>query len=86
EDGPKTAFKDPATSAILINDALETGRLADIPEALSRMRSGEGPTVRSIRPGEAIHLAEVLETLERSGLRLVAIPRAEKRSAATCGG
>ena len=64
----------PVENALLLNDALETGRLGDIADALSRIRNGNAATIRSIAQGGGMHLAELMDILQSAGLRLVAVP------------
>ena len=65
----------PRTCALYLNDAMESGDVGTIIEALRDIARRKGSRVRSLGAGETVHLAEMMEILRDAGVRLVAEPR-----------
>ena len=70
----ETYLDDPKTCAHYLSDALETCLADEIAEALRDIGRANGCKVQSLTGGGNMHLAEIVDILERAGILLVAIP------------
>jgi DNA-binding phage protein len=71
---------DPKTCALYLSDALETNRPDDISEALRDIGRANGNKVQTLGGGGGMRLDEILDILERAGLRLSAIPASPRQT------
>lgn len=64
---------DPRTCALYLSDALESGRVGEVSEALRDIGRASGAKVCTLR-GE-VGLAELMSILDAAGIILVAVPK-----------
>lgn len=81
-------FDDPKICALYLNDALDKSEAGAVAEALRNIRRANKIKSESLNGGRHMHLAELFDILESTGVRLVAVPtrQAEQSDAGPDGG
>lgn len=76
-------FDDPKICALYLNDALDKSEAGAVADALRNIRRANKIKSESLNGGRHMHLAELFDILESTGVRLVAVPmRQSDRGAA----
>lgn len=76
-------FDDPKICALYLNDALDKSEAGAVAEALRNIRRANQIKARSLNAGCHMHLAELFDILESTGVRLVAVPARAPEAGAT---